>query len=418
MKNVQCAMCNVQLPGRNHASLKKRALCCLCAFILLLTTSLPAFAKGDVTINVYNWGEYIDLDVLEMFEEENPGIKVNYTTFDSNESMYSKLMSGAASYDVVIPSEYMISKMIKEDMLLPLDFDNIPNYKYIGESYLGLEYDPDNTYSVPYTWGTVVIIYNSDYVDPEDVADESSMLLWNEKYAGKILMFDNPRDAFGIALPLLGYSMNSNNRKEWEEAKELLAKQKPLVQAYVMDAIFDKLESGEAWIGPYYAGDALIIQEENEAIRYYNPKEGTNMFLDAMCVPATATHKKEAEIFINFMCRPDIAALNAEAIGYATPNTGAMEILGPEVTGNELVYPSAEFLREHTEVFRDLTTEISVLQSQLWTSLKIASSESGNEEPDPINWIDVSCIIIIVLIAAGAVWHAIVSRRKRKLWEQ
>ena len=203
----------------------KKAISVIFAVIIAALTASPAMAASSVTLNVYNWGEYIDLDVLKTFESENPGIRVNYTTFDSNESMYSKILSGAASYDVVIPSDYMISKMIKEDMLLPLDYDNIPNFRYIGESYRNLDYDPENAYTVPYTWGTVMVIYNSKYVDPADVEDQSVMLLWNEKYAGKILMFDNPRDAFGIALPALGYSMNSQNREEWEAAKELLSRQ-------------------------------------------------------------------------------------------------------------------------------------------------------------------------------------------------
>ena len=395
----------------------KKALSVLFALVLAALTAAPALAANYVTINVYNWGEYIDLDVLEIFEEQNPGIRVNYTTFDSNESMYAKILSGAASYDVVIPSDYMISKMIKEDMLLPIDFDNVPNYKYTGEAYRNLDFDPENIYSVPYTWGTVAVIYNDEFVDPADVEDKSVMLLWDEKYAGKILMFDNPRDAFGLALSALGYSMNSTVRSEWEEAKELLAKQKPLVQAYVMDAIFDKMESGEAWIAPYYAGDALIMREENEHIAFYNPVEGTNMFVDSMCIPATCEHKAEAEAFINFMCEPEIAKLNALAIGYATPNTGALELLDPEITEDEFVYPPQEFLDNHTEVFADLTTEISVLQSQLWTSLKIASSESGQEEPDPINWIDVLSVVILALIVLGIILHAISTARKKKLWQ-
>ncbi len=227
------------------------AILCICLILPVIAMS-GCGNSSKVTLNVYNWGEYIDLSVLDEFEQKT-GIKVNYTTYDSNETMYAKVSSGAAEYDVVVPSDYMISKMIEEDMLAELDFANIPNYKYIGESYKSLEFDPENKYAVPYTWGTVVVIYNKTMVDKADIAAQSVDLLWNEKYLGKILMFDNPRDAFGLALKKLGYSMNSQNEAEWREAAELLKKQKPLVQAYVMDQIFDKMESGEAAIAPYSA---------------------------------------------------------------------------------------------------------------------------------------------------------------------
>ena len=287
----------------------KKVISFFCLFLLItacVSCSFSAFAAGE-SINVYNWGEYIDQDVLDMFYDET-GIKVNYTTYDSNETMYSKIVSGAASYDVVVPSDYMISKMAQEGLLAELDFNNIPNYKYIGDEYKGLEYDPDEKYSVSYTWGTVVVIYNTKFVDEEDVKDESVNLLWNEKYAGKILMFDNPRDAFGLALKKAGYSLNSLNENDWSEAQKLLKEQKPLVQAYVMDQIFDKMASEEAWIAPYYAGDAYTIQQDNPDISFYLPKEGSNFFTDAMCVLKSSQNKENAEKFINFMCRTDIAS--------------------------------------------------------------------------------------------------------------
>ncbi len=356
----------------------KKVISFFCLFLLItacVSCSFSAFAAGE-SINVYNWGEYIDQDVLDMFYDET-GIKVNYTTYDSNETMYSKIVSGAASYDVVVPSDYMISKMAQEGLLAELDFNNIPNYKYIGDEYKGLEYDPDEKYSVSYTWGTVVVIYNTKFVDEEDVKDESVNLLWNEKYAGKILMFDNPRDAFGLALKKAGYSLNSLNENDWSEAQKLLKEQKPLVQAYVMDQIFDKMASEEAWIAPYYAGDAYTIQQDNPDISFYLPKEGSNFFTDAMCVLKSSQNKENAEKFINFMCRTDIALMNAEEIGYGTPQTETYKLLDEEVSSNELLYPSKEKLQNQTEVFINLPSNISMLQSALWTSLKVDGEESS-----------------------------------------
>ena len=356
----------------------KKVISFFCLFLLItacVSCSFSSFAAGE-SINVYNWGEYIDQDVLDMFYDET-GIKVNYTTYDSNETMYSKIVSGAASYDVVVPSDYMISKMAQEGLLAELDFNNIPNYKYIGDEYKGLEYDPDEKYSVSYTWGTVVIIYNTKFVDEEDVRDESINLLWNEKYAGKILMFDNPRDAFGLALKKAGHSLNSLNEKDWSEAQKLLKEQKPLVQAYVMDQIFDKMASEEAWIAPYYAGDAYTIQQDNPDISFYLPKEGSNFFTDAMCVLKSSQNKENAEKFINFMCRTDIALMNAEEIGYGTPQTEAYKLLDEEVSSNELLYPSKEKLQNQTEVFINLPSNISMLQSALWTSLKVDGEENS-----------------------------------------
>ena len=396
--------------------MKKFMSLLICVIIAVSSLSLMASAEEKIVLNVYNWGEYIEQSTIDMFEKKYPYIDVNYTTFDSNEAMYSKIVSGAASYDVVIPSEYMVSKLINENMLAELDFSNIPNYKYIGEAYKNLSSDPENKYSVPYFWGTVVVIYNSDHIDEADVKNQSLDLLWNEKYAGKILMFDNPRDSFGIALTKLGYSMNSENDKEWQEAAELLSKQKPIVQAYVMDAIFDKMEAGEAWIAPYYAGDALIMQETNPEIKFYIPAEGTNMFVDSMCVLNTTEHKKEAELFINFMCDPEIAAMNAETVGYATPNTEAMKLLDPEITGNELVYPSEDFLKNNTDVYINLSQKTQMLQSTLWTDLKIISAETGPESA--IDWIDAFCITVILIGGVSAVYFVIRNNRRKKLWNQ
>ena len=390
----------------------KKVLSLILTVIMMMSMGVCAFAAEDITLNVYNWGEYIDQEVLELFEAEYPHITVNYTTYDSNESMYSKMISGAASYDIVIPSDYMVSKLIAEDLIYELDFNNIPNYKYIGEAYRNQAHDPENKYSVPYLWGTVVVMYNSEFVDEADVKDQSLDLLWNEKYAGKILMFDNPRDAFCLALLKLGYSMNSETASEWEEAAKLLSEQKPLVQAYVMDAIFDKMESGEAWIAPYYAGDAYYIAEENTSIEYYIPSEGTNMFMDSMCILNTSEHKKEAELFINFMCDPEISRMNAEAVGYSTPNTATLEMLDEELIGNDILYPDNEFLVNNTDVFINLSQATQILQSTLWTSLKIEESADSSN----LNWIDIFCICIIAIGAISAIYFGIRSSKRKKLW--
>lgn len=397
--------------------MKKFMSLIICLGVLFSAFTIVASAEEEIVLNVYNWGEYIEQSTIDMFEEKYPYIDVNYTTFDSNEAMYSKIVSGAASYDIVIPSEYMVSKLIQENMLAELDYSNIPNYKYIGEAYKNLSSDPENKYSVPYFWGTVVVIYNSVHVDEADVADKSLSLLWNEKYADKILMFDNPRDSFGIALTKLGYSMNSDTDSQWQEAANLLSEQKPIVQAYVMDAIFDKMESGEAWIAPYYAGDALVIQETNPDIQFYMPTEGTNMFVDSMCILNTTEHKKEAELFINFMCEPEIAAMNAETVGYATPNTEALKLLDPEITENELIYPDEKYLKENTEVFINLPQKTQMLQSTLWTDLKIISAEEGAETAT-IDWIDAFCIVTIAVGGFTAIYFFIRNTKRKKLWKQ
>ncbi len=352
--------------------MKKKIISLLIAVFMLLGLCACSDNQGNQnsnrSINVYNWGEYIDQSVLDDFEAQT-GINVNYTTYASNEEMYSKIVSGAASYDVIIPSEYMISKMISEDLLAELDFANIPNYKYVGEAYRGLSYDPEEKYSVPYTWGTVVIVYNTKYVDEEDVADESIDLLWNEKYAGNILMFDNPRDTFALAHIKLGHSMNTTNPDDWYAAADELKKQKPIVQAYVMDQIFDKMINEEAYIAAYYAGDAMTMMEENEDLAAYVPREGANMFFDSMCVLKSSQNKEAAEKFINFMCETEIAVRNAEAVWYAIPHTAAYEALDPEQSEDPLVYPPQEVL-DKCEVFINLNQETLILQSELWINLK------------------------------------------------
>ena len=321
-----------------------------------------------VTLNVYNWGEYIDQSVLDDFEEQT-GIKVNYTTYASNEEMYSKIVSGAASYDVIFPSDYMISKMMDEGLLAELDFSNIPNYSMIGDEYKGMIYDPDEKFSVPYTWGTVVIVYNTKYVDEADVADESVNLLWNEKYAGKILMFDNPRDAFALAHAKLGQSLNTLEREQWNAASDELISQKKIVQAYVMDQVFDKMISEEAYIAPYYAGDALTMMDENENLAAYVPVEGANKFFDSMCVLKTSRHKKEAEQFINFMCDTEIAVRNAEEVCYAIPQVESFKLLDKETQEDTMIYPTEDVL-SRCEDFKNLPQQVLEWQSEFWIKLK------------------------------------------------
>ena len=357
----------------------------------------------DVTINVYSWGEYIangtdgSMDVNAEFTART-GIKVNYTTFDSNESLYSKLVGGGADYDVIVPSDYMVSKLINEDMLLPLDFENIPNYQYIDGQFRSPGYDPENRYSVPYTWGVVGVFYNTRYIE----SVESWESLWDDEYAGKILMFDNPRDSFAIAQFMLGQDVNTTDPEDWRAAADLLKDQKPLVQAYVMDQIFDKMESGEAWIAPYYAGDAAILVDNSEDIDFAVPKEGTNFFVDAMCVPKTASHKREAEEYINFLCDPEIAGANMDYVGYSTPETAAKEYLGPEVAESPLHYPSEETL-SRTQIFVNLPEETSREVDRLWAEVKMG----GPGE---------SAVLVAIILGFLGVYIAIIiyKRRKRK----
>lgn len=350
----------------------KRLFCLLLCLLLVLSALPLTVSAAQNEITVYNWGQYISdgvndsLDVIAAFEEAT-GIKVNYMTFDSNESMYTKLKTGGASYDVIIPSDYMIAKLIEEDMLEPLDFSNIPNYANIDEAFRNQAYDPENVYSVPYTWSTVGLIYNSKYISAEEA--ESWSCLWNSKYAGKILMFDNPRDAFAIAESMLGYSLSTEDANELKNCADLLAQQKPVLQAYVMDQIFDKMERGEAWAAPYYAGDYLTMVEENPDLGFSHPKEGYNIFIDAMCIPKGCSNKAGAEAFINFLCDPEISAANLDYIGYSTPISAAKEYLGEDVTSSPVAYPNDETLAR-SESFAALSIEATQTMNDLWLSVK------------------------------------------------
>lgn len=330
------------------------------------------FKGKGISINVYNWGEYISngeedtLNVNKAFQELT-GIKVNYTFYSTNEELYAKLRAGGASYDVIIPSEYMIGRMAAEGMLEEINKDNIPNFRNIDETLLDMGYDPGNKYSVPYTWGTIVLIYNTWLVSP-DTDVETWGLLWNEKYKNNILMFNNPRDAYGIALKKLGGNLNPKDQNDIDMATAALKEQKPFVQAYVMDEIFDKMGAGEAAIAPYYAGDAITMMEENPDLAAVFPREGTNIFVDGMCIPKGAKQKEAAEMYINFMCEPAVSAANCEYIGYSCPNTAALELMDEEITGNPIVYPPKEVI-EKAEYFSLLPDELNKGIDAGWKSL-------------------------------------------------
>lgn len=356
-----------------HLFCKGFALAILCALMMSLATGCSGLvgAAGENEINVYNWGEYIDESVLDDFEAET-GIHVNYFTFESNEQMYSVLKQGGSSYDVIIPSDYMVSRLIQEDMLEELDFTNIPNAAGLSDAYKNLEYDPSATYSVPYMWGTVGIIYNTKIVEEEV---DSWSILWDEKYRGQILQFNNSRDAFATSLLYLGHSLNTTDTTALQDAFDLLRDQKPVLQKYVMDQCYDLLESGEAAIGAYYAGDYLGMLENNPDLKFVIPKEGTNRFVDAMCIPKGCRNKALAEAFINYMCRPDISLRNMEEIGYSSPIAAAeaeyksrfdlndpddayeWNVMFPENAGDQ-------------EVYINLPTDILNLYNKYWILLK------------------------------------------------
>jgi spermidine/putrescine transport system substrate-binding protein len=328
--------------------------------------SLVSSCQPAEVVNVFNWGEYIDEDLNAEFTKQT-GIVVNYKTYTTNEMLYSTMKSGGASYDVIIPSDYMVARMIEEDMLLPLDFTNIPNYNDIDPSKKGLLYDPDNEYSVPYTWGIVGLIYDASTTSE---APDSWTALFDKQYAGNILMFDNPRDAFAIALAVLGYGLNTTNESEIREAYALLKEQRPLVQAYVMDQVFDKMGGGEAVVAPYYVGDYFLMREDNPNLGVVIPKETTNTFVDAMCIPKSAKNKTAAEQYINFMCSTDSGYRNAIAVGYSTPLVSVYEKLKANDELEDICYPDDETMAR-LEVFINLPPETRKLYDELWAELMI-----------------------------------------------
>lgn len=323
---------------------------------------------GDNQVVVYNWGEYLDPETITLFEEET-GINVVYEEFETNEIMYPKVQSGAISYDVVCPSDYMIQRMIENDLLAEINFDNIPNIKNIGSTYMktSQQFDPENKYSVPYCWGTVGILYNKTMVD-EPI--DSWSVLWDEKYKDNILMQDSVRDAFAVALKLSGHSLNSTDLDELTAARDLLIEQKPLVQAYVIDQVRDKMIGNEAAIGVIYSGEAIYTQNENKDLEYVVPKEGSNVWIDSWVIPKNAKHKENAEAFINFLCRPDIAKMNFDYITYSTPNEAARALIEDEaLRNNTIAFPGPEIL-DRCETFSYLGDETNDIYNELWREVK------------------------------------------------
>ena len=322
-------------------------------------------SEGTVQLRVYNWQDYIDPEVIDLFTEET-GIEVLYNVYDTNESMYNKIKNTKNySYDVIFPSDYMIKKMADEGMLAEINFNNIPNYQYISEDYKNMSYDKKNLFSVPYIGGTVCIAYNPKYVDESEV--NSWDVLWNEQYAGNIFMMDSERDSIAVALLKLGYSINTKTMSELEEAKQLLIEQKPLVLSYTSDDVKEKMAKEEGWLAVMWSCDIAMVAEMNDEICFSIPEEGTNLWWDAVCILENAKYKNEAEQFINFLCRPDIALKNAEYLESTTPNTAAWEMLDEDIRESEILYPSDEILAK-SEVFSDLS-EFASTYASIWNEV-------------------------------------------------
>ncbi len=351
------------------------------SFLIISVVSYTTYLHFDNSqsdeLYVYNWGEYIDEDVITQFEEET-GIKVTYDMFETNEEMYPIIEAGAVMYDVVCPSDYMIQKMIENDMVQELNLENIPNLQYMDETYIekSQSFDPQNKYSVPYTWGTVGILYNAQRLEELGIEPPTSWSdLWDPRYKGEILMQDSVRDAMMVALKMNGHSLNSTDDAELEEAKNLLLEQKPLVQAYVVDQVRDKMLNGEAAVGVIYSGELLYLQEEAELLnldyelKYVVPEEGSNVWIDSWVIPYNAQNKENAEKWIDFLCRPEIALKNFEYITYATPNKGAFEMLDEETQNNKSVFPDDDVLA-NCEVYQYLGTEADDKYSALWKEIK------------------------------------------------
>lgn len=413
----------LQSKNKHKAAAKALAVLLTCGCIMGLTNINSFAASVDdyklnedyyknnqyrgTTLNVYNWGEYISdgsedsLDVNAYFEELT-GIKINYTNFDSNEDMYAKLKSGGANYDVITPSDYMIQRLIAEDMLIPLDYKNIPNFKYIEDKYKGLYFDEKNEYTVPYSACTVALVYNTKLVDE---APDSWNIMWDERYAGQILMFNNPRDAFGIAQFLLGQDVNTTDADKWQLAYNKLLEQKGVVRSYVMDEIFNIMESGAAAIAPYYLGDCITMTDNNPDLAIALPKEGANIFVDAMCIPTTCLNKGAAELYINFMQEPEIALANAEYICYGTPNKAVKEMDEYSFKGDELLYPD-DSVTENYQYFHNLPHETQVLMSNYWSDLKVDGDSNA------------SVYIGLGVFAAAAIGYAIYSFIHKKQREK
>ncbi len=406
-------------------SLALLSLCCM-----LVLSSCASEEQKNVTLYVYNWGEYISdgsdgsLDVNLAFEEycrEELGmnVEVNYSTFSSNESMYAKIKSGSASYDVIVPSDYMIERMVKDDLLMPLELDRLENYQYIDDAFKGenvyYEGDSGNSYSVPYFYGMVGVMYNTSIVEENDPQIGSWDLMWDAQYKGNILQFNNSRDAFGTALYKLGYDVNDYDEELWREALDELLAQKEIVQGYVMDEIFNKMKSGSAAIAAYYAGDYLSMYEENEDLSFFYPKEGTNIYVDAMCIPKSSQNYELAMEYIDFMCRKDIAIENALYTYYASPLTTVVNDEEYQEAMTEVHEDAIDILYGETarsvptQAYLNLSTEGIQGLNILWEELKAKSSIG--------NGIYIGCGVILGILAVVVVLQVLKKRRWAKLYD-
>ena len=345
----------------------KRFLSVILVVVLILTVMSACQPDDRIQLNIYNVGDYINEDVIELFEDENPDIKINYETYYTNEEMYVKVANKSSDYDVIFPSDYMIEKMKSENLLNAINFDNIPEYANVSDEFKGLKYDENQEYSVPYMWGTMGILYNKKLVK-EDV--KSWKILWDEKYSKNIFMLDSERDTLGITLKMLGYSLKSGDESELNEAKNALIKQKPLVLAYCGDEVKDKMINEEAALSVVWSGDAYYCMSQNENLAYAIPEEGSNLWFDAMVIPTTSQHKEEAERFINFMCRPDIAKMNVDYIQYSTPNVKARDMLDENIKNDPLRYPDLKTI-EGLETF-SYDKERTRKYSEIWQEIKIS----------------------------------------------
>ncbi len=340
------------------------ALLLVLALILIPLSGCKQYAPNEV-LYVYNWGEYMDEEINELFEQET-GIKVVYKIYDNNESMYAVVKNAPGTYDVVFPSDYMVGRMIAEDMLEPINFENVPNFKYIMEDFKNLNYDPENKYSVPYTWGMVGLLYNTKVVKE---APTSWDALWDEQYRGRILMYNNSRDTLGVSLLRNGHSLNTTDKAELQAANQALMAQKDLLQAYVSDDIFGKMESGSAVLCPAYGGDALSMMGENPDLNCVFPEEGTNRFIDCICIMKDSPNKEAAEKYINFLCRQDIAERNRDFTAYSTPHQQVYDALPEEIKNDKIAYPDAAVIQK-SEVYSNLPQETLELYNSLWNDLK------------------------------------------------
>lgn len=391
----------------------KRIICViLCLFCICVPwlSGCGTSSGYEGEVNVYNWGEYISpgddgtLDVIAEFEKKY-NIKVNYTNFETNEQMYNLLKNSNSSYDVIIPSDYMISRLLSEGMLEKIDFNNIPNYENVMDKFTTSSYDPTGEYTVPYTWGTVALVYNKTMVDESSVKGFSS--LWDEQNAGKVLMFNNSRDAMAIAMQLCDPPINpgsiSFTHEDIDRATDKLVEQKPYLKKYVMDQVFTEMEGSQAAIAPYYAGDIYTMMLNNPDLAYCMPQEGANLFVDAMCIPTCCQNKENAELFINFMCDTQIALANAEYIGYGTPVQTAYELLDDELKNCELIYPSDDYL-EKCYTFSNIDNEIYAYMQEKFikacsSTAEVTDLQGGQSGSKPIYTVIV-CILLAGIIIA------------------